>query len=379
MQEKWNNFVYILSEAKKKGVNEDTYHEKIENQLQFLGWQPYKGDICHKQNIPIGNSNHIQPDILVKKEGEDQFVIEVKRPVHSQSERERMQLQSYMRQLKMAVGIYIGEHIEVFYDMPNCKDAVSVLKIPLELNNKLGMTFVEKFSKENSNKDSIVAFCEEHVKEMQRQSDLNKIKESLITDAQMHITESLKPYLLEKYGDTFSEEDIKGMLAKLFFIAKDKGTDTTEISVVTQPTNDTNASKKRKAKKIGTIVDTSSNTTKRQMVSSIETRDGVIKCFIKRNSNAQGLFNLIDHSLTVLKGSKVSPRHVDKISDSDRIKRDKQLIEYTVEVNGEKIVKEDVVFETPSGASRFCVGGASNGWIEWKDEKNNELKVYRKK
>ena len=71
MQEKWNDFVYDLSEAKKKGDNEDTYHEKIEKQLQFLGWQPYKGDICHKPNIPIGNSNYIQPDILVKKEGED--------------------------------------------------------------------------------------------------------------------------------------------------------------------------------------------------------------------------------------------------------------------------------------------------------------------
>ena len=67
MQEKWNNFVYALSEAKKKGVDEDIYHEKIENQLQFLGWLPYKGDICHKPNIPIGNSNYIQPDILVKK------------------------------------------------------------------------------------------------------------------------------------------------------------------------------------------------------------------------------------------------------------------------------------------------------------------------
>lgn len=250
MQEKWNDFVYDLSEAKKKGDNEDTYHEKIEKQLQFLGWQPYKGDICHKPNIPIGNSNYIQPDILVKKEGEDQFVIEVKRPVHSQSERERVQLESYMRQLKLDIGIYIGEHIEVFYDMPKYKDAVSILRIPLEFDNKLGMTFAEKFSKENFNKDSIVAFCEERIKEMQRQSDLKKIKENLITDAQMHITESLKTYLLEKYEDTFSEEDIRGMLSTLIFTAKDKEQKpiVVQTKVTPQPSYKEDVKTKTKAK-----------------------------------------------------------------------------------------------------------------------------------
>lgn len=30
MQEKWNQFVYVLCEAKKKDVDEDTYHSLIE-------------------------------------------------------------------------------------------------------------------------------------------------------------------------------------------------------------------------------------------------------------------------------------------------------------------------------------------------------------
>ena len=83
--------------------------------------------------------------------------------------------------------------------------------------------------------------------------------------------------------------------------------------------------------------------------------------------------------MTVLKGSKVNPRHVDKIDDAARKKRDRLMAEYTKEVQGERIVTEDVVFDTPSGASQFCVGGSSNGWIEWKDEESRELKFYRKK
>ena len=158
MQEKWNSFVYELREAKDKNVDEDIYHSQIESQLQLLGWAKWKGEICHKPNIPIGNSKFIQPDILIKDDDEDLFVIEVKRPVHSQTERERVQLESYMRQLKLDVGIYIGEHIEVFYDKPKSKDAVSILRIPLEIGNKLGAKFVERFSKEGFSKDAIVEF-----------------------------------------------------------------------------------------------------------------------------------------------------------------------------------------------------------------------------
>lgn len=219
MQEKWNQFVYDLCEAKKRDVDEDIYHSLIETQMQLLGWAKWKGEICHKPNIPIGNSKFIQPDILIKCDNEDQFVIEVKRPVHTQTEREQVQLESYMRQLKLDVGIYIGEHIEVFYDKPKSKDAVSVLHIPLEIGNKLGAKFVEKFSKENFTKDGIVEFCEARMEEMNRQANLNKIKEGLIANAQVQITESLTPYLMEKYGSTFSETDIKGMLSLLHFSA----------------------------------------------------------------------------------------------------------------------------------------------------------------
>ena len=482
MQEKWNQFVYVLSDAKKKGVEEDNYHTLIENQMQILGWLLYKGEICHKPNIPIGNSKYIQPDILIKKDGEDLFVIEVKRPEHTQSEREKVQLVSYMRQLKIEVGIYIGEHIEVFYDMPKRKDAVSVLKIPLELDNKLGVKFVEKFSKENFSKDAIVAFCEERIKEMQRQANLKKIKESLITDAQVQITESLKPYLLEKYEGSFSEDEIKGMLASLSFTAIDKKGAKEDVSseIVVPETKDVETPKKRTydlttyslnggpllgknkfvyslvstyikqhpgmpfdeierifppemqgsfgvvrtmeyireknydnrryfqepelilhsgdgipftvstqwsknniqnvinlAMNLGFSVETSSDTYQKSTIEVPNSQGEAVKCFITRNSDAKGLFNPVDQSLIVLKGSRVNSRHLDKISDASRRKRDKQLADYTEIVNNERIVKEDVFFDTPSGASQFCVGGSSNGWTEWKDEDHRELKYYR--
>ena len=222
MQEKWNQFVYYLREAKKNGVEEPEYHSTIEAQLQLLGWMRYKNEICHKPNLSIGNNGHIQPDILIQKDDKKQFVIEVKRPLHTQIAKDRDQLVSYMRQLKLKAGIYIGEHIEIFYDQPDSENAVSVLTIPLELDNKRGARFVELFSKDRFSKEAIVQFCEDRIKELRHQESLNKIKDHLISDAQGQIAESMKMYLMEKYGNTFSESDIVGMLASLNFTATPK-------------------------------------------------------------------------------------------------------------------------------------------------------------
>lgn len=348
MQEKWKSFVYPLIEDIKQDVEEESYHLHIENQLIPLGWAPWRNEIKHKPNLRIGNRKSIQPDILVANNGEEQFVIEVKRPNHVQQAENIEQLESYMRQLKLKVGIYIGERMEIFYDQPDSRHVVSVLQIPLLLDEKRGSRFVELFSKENFSKEAIVNFCEERIKEMQRQASLNKIKESLIADAQTQITESLKPYLQDKYGESFSEEEIKTMLATIKFTAT-----STDIHLP-EPKADT------------------------VKVVPAEPKKNIIKCLLTRNAKAQGIFNTEDQSLTVLKGSIVNPVHLDKFKEAYKKARDRQLAEYTDEINGERIVKTDVRFDTPSGAAVFCVGGSANGWDAWKDEQGRELDEYRK-
>lgn len=345
MIEKWNYFVYDLCEAKKKNVDEDNFHALIETQLQHLGWAKYKGEICHKQNIHLGNSNRIEPDILIKKDGEDEFVIEVKRPSHKQIKKDVDQLLSYMRILKLSVGIYIGESIEVFYDMPSSKEAVSVMKVPLEINNKLGAKFVERFDKENFSQESIVNFCEERLQEILRQNSLNEIKESLIADAQTQISESLRPYLMEKYGGSFTEDEIKAMLATLRFTASADGSqpELKSIAPNSQP----------------------------------KTQNNLIKCFLNRNCDAKGLFNPVDQSLTVLAGSRINPIHLEKISPAGKKKREILFAQYTKFDGGKRIVKGNICFDSPSGAAQFCVGGSSNGWSQWKNEAGNKLDIYR--
>ena len=348
MQETWKRFVYPLIEDKKQDVEEDAYHRHIENQLMLLGWEPWKGEIIHKQSLRIGNRNRMEPDILVARDGEYQFVIEVKRPGNTQVKEEITQLESYMRQLRLDVGIYIGEHIELFYDKPNTSHVVSVFKLALDLEEKRGARFVELFSKDSFSKDEVVDFCKERIQEIQRQNSLNEIKESLIADAQTQIAESLKPYLMDKYGNSFSEEEIKGMLSELRFTASKN--DAVHPLVTSAPT-------------------TSSVT----QINPIQSKH-IIKCHLTRNADAHGLFNVEDQTLTVLKGSEVNSKHLTAKIEK---KRAKQLEDYTILQAGKRIVKKDVIFESPSGASVFCVGGSSNGWDTWKDEQGRVLNVYR--
>lgn len=51
---------------------------------------------------------------------------------------------------------------------------------------------------------------------------------------------------------------------------------------------------------------------------------------------------------------------------------------YIVIENGKSILKKDLEFRKPSGASDFVLGGSTNGWVEWKNQNGETLdKVIR--
>lgn len=103
------------------------------------------------------------------------------------------------------------------------------------MDNKRGPRFIDLFSKDNFTTDAIVAFCEERLMEMQRQESLNKVKDDLITNADAQVSESLLPYLMEKYNGTFTEQDLKSMLADLTFTAMPKNGVVTPVVVPASP------------------------------------------------------------------------------------------------------------------------------------------------
>ena len=130
------------------------------------------------------------------------------------------------------------------------------------------------------------------------------------------------------------------------------------------------------SKKLGFTINTSED--KNNSTPSHVSQKGGIRCVIRRNSDAFGIFDFNTHYLTVLKGSRINPNHLPGVEEINKNKREILMSKYTVIKNGEVIVKKDVVFKSPSAAAAFCVGGSSNGWRDWKDENNNEIAIYRK-
>ena len=224
MKDIWNKFVYKLIECKKNNVEEAIYHNIIEDKLELLGWATYRGEICHKVTLPIGSVGHIQPDILVRRDGENMFVIEVKRPNHNCNERDLQQLFSYMLQLRLKVGIYIGEYLEVFYDYPqDNKEPIPVFRAELALDHKNGMFFAEMFSKENFNPENIKNLYDKIVQEKLNQKKLEELKKKLIAnEGELQISHIVKQYLMEAYSTTFSEQDIDKMIFSLSFNVQPK-------------------------------------------------------------------------------------------------------------------------------------------------------------
>lgn len=110
----------------------------------------------------------------------------------------------------------------------------------------------------------------------------------------------------------------------------------------------------------------------------VKTKLNLIPCFYTRNSDAKGLLNPETEELIVLEGSKINPHDLPNLKPEQSEKRKAMIAECAERKGDELILAKDVSFKSPSGAAKFCCGGAANGWGDWKDEQGNPIEKYRK-
>jgi len=101
--------------------------------------------------------------------------------------------------------------------------------------------------------------------------------------------------------------------------------------------------------------------------------------FYCKNKQTEAVGFYSENGFTVLKGSKISKNPSPSFSlrefRNEKIRSCATIInEYLAELN------QDLTFKSPSGASSFCLGNSSNGWMYWVNEKGQSLdEVYRNK
>lgn len=164
MENKWKEICYLMQINKKS--SEDLFQTEVVNVFEKLGWSRFKKEIQEKKKIDVGAAKSLIPDIIIKYNDKDLFVVELKKMTARQSDRNYSQLSSYMRQLKLNIGVLIGNKIQVFYEDPNRSCAVEIMSIDFNENDENGIDFIKYFSKENFNLTELELFLSKHLQKL---------------------------------------------------------------------------------------------------------------------------------------------------------------------------------------------------------------------
>ena len=214
--EKWNEICVDLCNCQNRNVSESEYQKQVALDLRLLGWKLYAHEIREQMTIEIGAANALRPDFVIYKDEKPQFVIELKRPQHVQRERERTQLFSYMKQLNLKIGLYIGEDIQVFYfDSAKDENPRLVFCVALKIDSEDGRMFVELFSRENYSQECLLEFCQERMEYLRQQELLaEELKYLTSENGRIWIYDMLR----RKYGEEHTADWVEDLLQKIDII-----------------------------------------------------------------------------------------------------------------------------------------------------------------
>lgn len=174
--DKWNEICFLIKEHSKENSREAFFQNEVVNIFEKLGWSRYRNEIEIEKSIPIGANNRLRLDILISIEEQRLLVVELKKPTNQGSQRISEQLVSYMLQLKMKFGLFIGENIQLFYDDPNDnKHPLKLIEIEFSYNNEEGYKLIELLKRETFDELKLIEYCKEKLKEIEGKKTLNEL------------------------------------------------------------------------------------------------------------------------------------------------------------------------------------------------------------
>lgn len=177
-----------------KTCSEDKLQIVVENIFDMqLNWDKSMGCIT-RPVIKFGSSNSGIPDLILCKDNHRWVCIELKKYLAGIKERNKEQLFSYMRQLKLSFGILWGNTIQVYFDeFSDDEFPIFVCEIPFEKDNELGIQLIERLYYDKFNFDDFKAFCVKQIELDRNKKDTdNKIKFLCSTDGIKYIKELLQ-------------------------------------------------------------------------------------------------------------------------------------------------------------------------------------------
>ena len=206
----WNTICSDLTNEKLRQATEKDYQSKVFTHFYYmLGWYSERVEQQYQQRVG-SNVQYVYPDIVFFANNEKLFVIEMKQPNHIQTKEDIEQLSSYMKLLPVQFGIYIGEHIELYYKPFDCERPTSVLKIELKADSDKGKTFVELFKRENCTLEKLTEFCKSQIEKIEKENRINDYINELTSDIGKQMLIDLLSSKL--YTDGYTEDSVNKII-----------------------------------------------------------------------------------------------------------------------------------------------------------------------
>lgn len=213
-QEHWANLCKLIKNAPSN--DESHFQNYIENVVLPIGLKWREIQIESHPQLHLGSRKRMIPDIHVKKNDKESFVIEVKRPSHTKTDENIDQLISYMKQLETPVGIYIGNELEIYYKkLGDGSSCVRLMSLHFNEEDINGTKFVSLFNETDFSIERIEKFKIEIDNETTFQDNVTALLNQLLSPNFNHSIKDLVLNYLVENGK--SQDVVKEALGKIDF------------------------------------------------------------------------------------------------------------------------------------------------------------------
>ena len=141
----------------------------------------WRGD--RQYTIPVGSAHSVRPDLIIAKEGTPIFVVELKKPSSGATPRNADQLFSYMRLLKLNVGLLISDVVQLYYDDPSNADNPRLVEsIPARSDCEEGPILFDLLMKDGFAKSSLNAYIAETLSQQTTLTQVQYLRSRLLSE-----------------------------------------------------------------------------------------------------------------------------------------------------------------------------------------------------
>lgn len=179
----WEEIAFIIDKYRKDGAPEREFQIEMENAFEKLGWSRRLGEVIAQYTIPVGSAHSVRPDLIIAKEGTPIFVVELKKPSSGATPRNADQLFSYMRLLKLNVGLLISDVVQLYYDDPSNADNPRLVEsIPARSDCEEGPILFDLLMKDGFAKSSLNAYIAETLSQQTTLTQVQYLRSRLLSE-----------------------------------------------------------------------------------------------------------------------------------------------------------------------------------------------------